>query len=572
MSALRSYAVDNKTVSEVIGLDIVYEIPNFQRKYAWTKREVSALTFDLYEDLDWTQSDLQGSTSYFLGSIVIAIDTLDSTKQLVLDGQQRLATISLMLSVLKQRLSEQKSDATSDIDRFLKKISFNIGEEKKLKLKLQYGDVDIYKALVRDPELCKSREIGKHLLAQATRTIFAEVDSYLKRAENDGVGAEKALLLMVKRIVDDTTFVKIVSPSESDAFRLFETLNDRGLALNAADLIKNKLLSKCAEKNLTSEAVNVWRDIIDFVGEEEAVDFLRYYWIAFHGNVRKRELYKVFEEHLRKLNSAQQALVFAKQIRASAKTYKHLAEPFDSKSEWTNSTGQVLNRLEIFSARSCKPVLMICAKERPNDLYTVAKACEAVTVRHTIVSRFTSNELEKSYAQFARSVRENKGTTVELLSRELSRHALTDEDFSKNFSEILVSRISDTWRQILIQLNERLSTGETSVRDAQSVHVEHILPKSPYKRALQEAGLNNLSKDEVASLTNSIGNLTLLSAPLNREISNSPFSAKLYAFRASEIALNKAIAECNTWGATEIKERSKELGSLATEVWAWPID
>ena len=177
-------------------------------------------------------------------------------------------------------------------------------------------------------------------------------------------------------------------------------------------------------------------------------------------------------------------------------------------------------------------------------MLSVAKACESITVRHSIVSTLSSNELEKSYARLSRAIRNNEDIT-EALSRELSKHALTDEEFAHNFSQIQIDRVTDTWRQVLTQLNEELSTGETKVKDAQSVHVEHVLPRNPSKRSLTEASLDREAASELAKM---IGNLTLLSSSMNREISNGPFSVKQEVLATSEIALNKEIAKQTKWG------------------------
>lgn len=128
------------------------------------------------------------------------------------------------------------------------KVSRKLREENQIRLQLQPEDAEVYKMLVRDPTKCKEKELGGSLVAKATKANLEKVEEYLTRAKAASTSTEAALLSMLERTLDYTTLVKIVAPSEADAFRLFETLNDRGLALNAADLIKNKLLAKCREK------------------------------------------------------------------------------------------------------------------------------------------------------------------------------------------------------------------------------------------------------------------------------------------------------------------------------------
>ena len=505
---------------------------------------------------------------YFLGSVVVASN---DDVEAVLDGQQRLVTISLLLSSIRHLLIEQKyNKANKEIDDLLTQESKGRrrDEEDQIKIRLQREDTQTYTSLIEDPTLYKTYAPKKNLLARAVQKILTDVTGkYLKIALEKGVSKKDALLLMLDKVAYYATFVKIVSPTESDAFRLFETLNDRGLALNAADLVKNKLLAQCDDSKHLDEAIGHWKSIVELVGEDELVNFLRYYWIAFHSSVRKRDLYKVFEEHLKKLNP-RQAADFAKSLKYAARDYAGIINPEDSKTRWDEEVNGVLKRLLIYKARTCRPVLLICASKKPDCMLVVAKACESITVRHSIVSDLSSNELEKSYANLARKIKDGNQNIVEAVKQELSKHALTDEEFERNFSSIQTDRVTDTWRQVLIQLNEGRSTGETTVKGARSVHVEHILPRNPTNRTLKEASLDKVSANALSGM---IGNLTLLSGSKNREGSNGPFSIKKDILASSEIALNKEIAEKERWGEEEIFERNKRLGQLATVVWPWPI-
>lgn len=564
MTVSKSYGVDNLTIANALNVDsAIYSIPQFQRRYAWTKKEIDDLLFGLFEDLDWSNEDLSGLPPHFLGSIVIA--TVDESA-MVLDGQQRLTSISLLLAVIKRKLIEESSDKASDIDQYLIKASRRRREENQVRIQLQPEDADTYKLLVRDPTKHKVKELSSSLLAKAARATIEKVEEYISKAKAVGVSSETALVSMHERTLDYTTLVRITAPSEADAFRLFETLNDRGLALNAADLIKNKLLARC--QNNVDDAVEIWKKIVSSVGEDEIVNFLRYYWIAFHANVRQRELYKAFEKHLGEFISPK-ALDFARSLRDSAIMYGKIADPSQSNQIWKSEVHEVLKKLAVYKARSCRPVLLACAKHRHNDMLKVATACEVITVRYSITSNLGSNDLDGSYARLARDLKDTRRDVSEVLEAHLSVHALPDEDFARNFSGISVSNVSEVWRQILVQLNDELSTGETAVRDAQKVHVEHIFPQKPSEDALRESQIRG--NEAGKSFSCMIGNLTLLSGDLNRKASNHAFSIKKPSFKNSEIALNKDVANATKWGEQEITERSKALSQLAINVWPWPV-
>ncbi|MDZ7702861.1 MAG: HNH endonuclease family protein [Trueperaceae bacterium] len=268
--------------------------------------------------------------------------------------------------------------------------------------------------------------------------------------------------------------------------------------------------------------------------------------------------------------SAGQAIRFAKDILNAAKHYSEFANPTTvPKPIWGKEVSRYLQRLDIYNAKIVRSLLLSCAKYRKKDMLLVVKACETLTIRHSIISGRRSNELEKAYATIARELHDSEIDIWTLLSEQLTPYAQTDRQVQENFVLYSSERVSKKWRTVLICLNEYISTGETSVNDSREVEIEHILPQKPSKRVIKEVGLD---LKELSEYARKIGNLTLLSEKLNRSASNSPFSEKRRALCKSEIALNKEICEWDSsiWGAEEIETRSRLLAERATLVWQWP--
>ncbi|MDZ7702862.1 MAG: DUF262 domain-containing protein [Trueperaceae bacterium] len=295
MAQKEPYSVETKTTEYVLYKDsAVYEVPKFQRKYAWTVKEVGELLYDLFDDANWDAEDFQNELPYFLGAIVVV--SQNDQVESVLDGQQRLTTISLIIAILQQKLRDIDCDQSTiaKYNDFLWRTSRMRRDESQIRMKLHPEDATIYKTIINKPT---SKTISQHRdskIGSAAERILRDVQNeYLKLAHDKGVSEEDAIIYMLEKVIVHISFVKIIAPSESDAFRLFETLNDRGLALSAADLIKNKLLSRCStsdKRNAVDKVVEIWTEVLELVGEEEITDFLRYFWIAFHGKVSKRLL------------------------------------------------------------------------------------------------------------------------------------------------------------------------------------------------------------------------------------------------------------------------------------------
>lgn len=560
------YKVEALTVEELLSQDSVsFAVPKFQRNYAWKGEEIEQLLDDLYDEEFWL-GEKSGDTPYFLGSLVLA---KDNDASLILDGQQRLATISLLLAILKQKLEECNFKEAIKIERYL--VSGKIGQKQSPKIKLQTNDSEIYVKLVNDPQKYNVPEFKGSILAQAVRKIYDNLNNYAERIVGHRISPTEVYQGMLHKLLYNVEFVSITSPSENDAFKLFETLNDRGLALNAADLIKNKLFAQCAQQDM-DDVISAWGNIVETVGENEIVHFLRYFWIASKDFVRKRRLYDVYRKHFDGL-SGQDVGLFALQIEEAAQKYQDIANPNPKNCPWGRDVGETLQRLVQYRARSCRPALLACAifRRDVSDMKYLVLACESITVRYSIVGEKNPNQLEALYADLCKTIRDNPGRSVkELLSNnDLFKDIPNDKEFAALFTNAQVNSVTTGWREILIKLNMMLSTGETKVESANKVHIEHILPQKPSAKVLNEAGL--ITTVEANELIYKIGNLTLLLGRKNRENSNRPFSQKKPNFESSEIVLNRIVAKAIKWGKDEIEDRSKTLADLAIKAFPWPI-
>jgi hypothetical protein len=560
MPSNQSYQVAEHRVDALFAPDsVAFQIPMFQRRYAWGTEEVSDLLADLYGEYDWLD-DRSVNQPYFLGSIVLA---KGNGPDIVLDGQQRLTTISLLLAVLKEKLMLFGSSGAHDIQKYLQ--AGKLGEPKSPKIRLQPEDAEAYATLINEPSKSTSPEIKKTLLAHAVRKITERVNEYLKWAQERGTSEPDAVENMAKRVLYGVEFVGITAPSEAEAFKLFETLNDRGLPLNAADLFKNKLFAQCGERYL-EEARQIWGDVTEIVGEAEVISFLRSYWIAFYDSVRKDRLYNAVRDELNKLRPVE-ALEFAESLKSAAQIYQHIANPDPKTCPWGSETGERLYRLLIFRARTARPVILACAKSETSFVPELVAACEVATVRYSMVAELNPNQLERAYNKLCQSLRKSPGDFKTEVYSVLKPLIPSDEEFENKFAFVEISGHTPPWREIYVRLNQLISTGETAILGPSRVHLEHILPLNPSREALIEA---QLTSEEAKDLVNSIGNITLLSGRKNQAISNKPFSFKQPVFASSEIALNRSISMQSRWGRKEIEDRALELAKLAVKAWGWP--
>jgi hypothetical protein len=564
------YEVVSQTVEVLLSPGTArFEVPPFQRTYSWGADEINQLVDDIFGESPESHESSNSELPYFLGSIVLAtVEESDgSGPDLILDGQQRLTTLSLIIAALIQKLNEGSADEAGEYRTYL--FSRRVRGQSRPKVLLQNEDRRVYESLIREPSNYKDKKYKNTSIGIALAKIYAAIERFVsqaksKSAANDSYGA------MLERLLYDVELVRITAPSERDAFRLFETLNDRGLALSAADLIKNKLFSRCGTE--IEDATDAWSSVVACTKDDDIVDFLRYYWIAVYGFLRKRSLYDKYRNHIDTLGSTE-AAVLALDLDESARNYEQFVNPNPKTYPWGLEVASTLERLNTYRARGCRPVILACNKFRPSDIPRIVDLCESITVRHSIVGERSTNRLEVIYADICRVLR-NPEPALELLfkSEPLSQFMLeipSDEDFTDRLEKMEILSVTPAWREILTRINSSFGTGETRVETPNRVHVEHILPQHPRATVLTESGV---SMDEAARLVSRIGNLTLLSGRKNREVSNKPFSSKRASYAASEIAMTNQLARFDKWGGEQIESRSRQLAEIAAKIYPHPVD
>jgi Protein of unknown function DUF262/Protein of unknown function (DUF1524) len=535
---------------------IQFKVPPFQRRYAWGAEEIGQLMDDLYGEL--ASSDLP----YFLGSIVLARqDGPGPTPDLVLDGQQRLTTLSLLISVLIHNMSERGTPEADWNKMYL--FSRRLQGRKTPKVLLQPDDEKVFEVLIDAPERFDEHQLKSTPLAEAVGKIFSLVDEYAsKRQYKDTANPYEQML---SRLIYNVELVKITASSERDAFRLFETLNDRGLALSAADLIKNKLFSRC--KDELEDAVESWSNLLLMTKDDDVVNFLRSYWIAFKGFARKRGLYDAFKNDIDRLDSTA-ATLFVIDLEEMAKFYEQIVTPNLTSCTWGLEVAEGLDRLaNSYHARSCRPALLAFARYRPTDMDKAVGLCESITVRYSVVGEKNPNRLEGLYAEICSILRQDNDPWTRFRESTIFNEVPDDEEFHSRLATIEIPTITSGWREVLVHLNRALGDGEARLDRPSRVHIEHILPQKPRATALTEAGM---SPEQAANLVSRLGNLTLLSGRRNQQISNRPFSEKRESYAGSDVFLTRQLSSLQRWTSDDIDQRSRRLAKAAVNLFPHP--
>ena len=477
MAVDRRYRVDTVTIEELLGQGSArYQVPPFQRNYAWGNDEIEQMLDDFFPT-----EESPDDTPYFLGSIVLAFQ--ESGEHLILDGQQRLITVSLILAGLQDLLGGIDNPEAGGLSQFL--TSGRISERKKPKIRLQQNDDGLFETILTDYKAAKvTRGFDRTAIGRALRKIEERIRPQSSEDSTTDSSLTGHYLAMAEKVLYHVELVRIEAPSEADAFRLFETLNDRGLDLNAADLVKNKLFAQCGSRHL-QDIIEIWQEIVELVGQGEMVNFLRHWWIAHKAFVRRPKVYDSYRSLLEGM-SPNEAASFALELGIDAASYSEIAAP--SEQEGSLGAGSVLQRLLTYNARIGRPALLSCAHYLPGKFEALAKVLESATVRYSVVGELNSGLLEREYGRLCEKIRERQDNgDVKLLEivGDLSGMIPDDDEFRSRFAGQEILNVSKTWRTILVEIAEQSGTGETRINNPSKVHVEHVLPRNPSQLQLR---------------------------------------------------------------------------------------
>jgi len=551
--AVSSLDASRKTVKQLFSSHTSLIVPPYQRSYSWTDDEIN----DFWSDIQGVLSN--NTESYFFGSMVLIEKSETETE--VVDGQQRLATLTLLMSVIRDAYKQLgNSDNKSAVEeRFLCSRDLKSKTPRPI-LSLNEVDDPLFRRFINGSSLddiradvTRSTPVESHkLLLKAYTQLLHEV-----REHTNGFKDEDALADIADCVGDRLYVVQIITYNEDAAYILFETLNDRGLELSLADLLKNYLFSK-ASRHL-SEFKARWIEMSTLVGQQIMAQFIRHHWISRYGKIREKELYSRIKASV---NSGQRAEDYIQELRKSAEVYAALSNP--NHEMWGRRSALFRDRLKainLFNIVQCYPLLMACQSEKVNFIEKVADWIITLTIRYSIIGGGGTGNLETVWGKAATQVRRQgcKAGDVKAILRSLYPN---DPQFIEAFAAKTLTK--EPIIKFLLASIERHITSSTEVGPTiDELSVEHIYPKRPgpdWDTVRRKQG--NLD-----DYLHRIGNLSLLDVAMNTRAANSGIKEKQKVYSTSALQLNKQLATETAWGMAQIEARQKLLAIAAAQIW-----
>lgn len=539
------------------------KVPPNQREYSWTDKEVTTL----FQDLAKAIAD--GDPEYFLGTIVTI--PANSGVLEVIDGQQRMATITIMLCNIRRYLFDKDDLIASDIKNFL---TYTDRDQRAIlnRLRMNNVDNDFFCQMISDDAIGSPPQPNR----KSHRLICDAFDNAKKYIKNIIAGYDlkdhgDVLNKWVNFIEHGAEVILLQVPSGANAYKMFETLNDRGLKTTQADLVKNYLFGQAGDERM-AEAQESWtlmRGALETLQEEEKEDltvgFLRHALMAMQGNLRRDQVYERVQGNAR---GAQTSIGFLKKLENLVNIY--VATFYRDHDKWKTYPDAVrlaIQTLNFFDIHPFRPTLLsIATKYEPKEALKAFQMFISLGVRLIIATSTRSGYIEETLAAAANKIYLGNISTAEGLKKDISGIIPTNEQFQQAFQTATVSK-----RQLAryyLRALERVAKKTPDPwfmlnEDKEIIDLEHILPEKPGDNWPQ------FTEEEVTTYWRRLGNMVLMKHKDNSDLKSSKFPAKCLLYKESPYVLTSQVANTEDWNVEKIKERQVGLSKLALS--AWPI-
>lgn len=591
-----------------------YIVPDYQREYVWTDKEVHQLLEDISE-----QIDVGTTREYFIGTILVS-PTDQKNHYEVIDGQQRLTTFFLLLCALKhlfqgepQRQMISGLISTSYVD--------SDGEVRSnLKLEPRYENAgEVMAKLVEldsEPQTVRSGIQAAGIASFGSLENLVNAYSTLYRYLKDNYDDVAKLKKYWGYLANNVVFIQI-STDVSSALKIFETINERGVGLNPMDLLKNLLFTQVKQTQFT-QLKDEWKRITKPLekSKEKPLRFLRYFLMANYviknergdSVVREDEIYDWFVvgENAALCDYANKPFEFVRKVTRNVEHYLAFASGLGN----DNKPSLVMDSLKRLTggAFSLHYVLLLAAANFPKSLFDHFVAQLESFLFYYIFTKTPTKALERNFSQWADELRAI-AEIIDPVKQKIQLNTFVADRFERNMAG-KSQELADALKRFTLYSMQQYRTRYLLARLAQHVEmafsglkvpgslasftnldIEHILPNKPENDLRDKWNTENPGM-HYDDYKNRLGNLTLLEKPINIVAGNDFYTGKLVEYSKSgnyltrslvmltNVGQNTSISRINaklesfpSWNALSIEKRHGLLISLAQDVWkTTPLD
>ena len=541
-------------IEDVLVQTKTFVIPPYQRPYSWSEDNARQLVEDIFNSME------HGDKEYFIGSLICIQDQQDHYRYEVVDGQQRLTTLTLICAKLSQLIDNNKVKADLQ-ERIVHEDPYSdMPEEPRLKVRKKE-----YELFVNHIVLGKNS--GLPTAPTHTEGLFINnfktLDDYLSEFD------EATLIRFTRYILRNVYIVFVRTEDFASSYRLFNVLNDRGTPLSDGDLIKNKLFEQAAANHISSEMVEQkWSQLEEIIGIENIDRFLNINTIA-NKQDKDRVTPKPLPAYTKRLTEEYdgQVLPLLSDLLASAKNYQNLRE-----ADFEGITRKYVRSLNLLQDEWFPAVLAFFNRASREECFSVQDINTFLSAFEKVFYQGWIRKLIKSKREmmyFEVLTRINLGHDIQFIIEGINMYA-DNADFAHHIQGDLYepspSKVQMV-RAVLLRLEEEMQDDSVE-KSYHRISIEHILPQNRREPYWQE----RFSEDSHAQLVQKLGNLTLLGGAKNSSAQNYSFPKKLesYARHNKKVSfdLTKEICDLDDWTQENIEDRQDRLVNQCLSLWS----
>ena len=541
--------------------EFIFHIPDYQRPYSWTENEAVTLWDDLVEF--WQTAKGTDDQTYFTGSIVL-VKKDDSPESDIIDGQQRLSTLSIILSIMAKYSSNLKKD--------IQKCLWEEGiQHKKIpgkaRLTLRKRDAHFYEKYIAKGETSSLLSIDpKQLEDDAQRLLLANGITISQKAKelfgNDSEKADSFITVLFNQCF----FVVVTTPDNESAFRVFSVMNNRGLSLLPSDIIKAHIVGAIDEGS-RQYYTDKWEDIEVDLGRDAFNSLLSHIRMIYSKNKLHGTLVAEFEKNVFNEYENKEELI-TEIIEPFSQAYKTIIRNVYSSSNGAEDVNELLSWLNRVDDSDWIPSLMLALVEYGSDgayIRTFAKELERIASYFYLTSK-TSNQRIERYAKVISALQEGQ--------RDLALKELQLQPFEKDdFLAVLdgdVYLMPARKRTYLVLRLDRLISDKATIYQNNIFSIEHVLPQNPKSNSQWIKDWPDTNEREY--WLHKLANLIPLTRKKNSQAQNYDFAEKKQKYFSdkngvSSYALATGILFESLWTPDTVANRQKQLLAVFSQYW-----
>lgn len=556
-------AKDERMSSITEGSDVFLNVPRYQRGYAWTRDNVDDLLNDIYD---------VPSGQFFIGTVILhSLKNSNDTYNLI-DGQQRMTTCTILLASIRDKLLElEQIENALIIQRHISSKPLGGSVRNRLTPCAELLENSFFEKVIQN-----KKPIDVLPLNQSQRYVLQnrkEFENWIaENLEPSSPQFADNLVDFAIRITKSKIILIKVEHAE-DAYKIFESVNARGVDLSVADLLKNYLLTNLRDEPSSDQSAAAWLDAqrtIEKMGLGITMPkFVRYSWISRYQFDSEKNMFRGIKSKI----GPEDCEVFLNELKSDSILLERImtATVELENSPRFQTINEILRNIHLIGVKQYVPFVMgllrNCKRLKIEKPDKILSNIEKFLFRYNAICALPSNKVERLFSRVSRQLENldfaNERELIDERDRIFNglRKTLRElnpkpELFIEKFTQLKYKTSpnqKNLIRRIFSIVNKKIGTGEISYE----TNIEHILPQKPETWGF--------SREEVANYVDNIGNLTMIQKVMNSRMGNKPFDVKFPILMSSEIKLNSMLEEHldeGEWNQKSISERALKLAEM----------